>query len=139
MVPERPASPAASSSTAGPLTLLYLRKREHRGSHRAHHPGDAAAQFNEVLRNLDALLEQAARQHVARSRARDWRPLNFKLYVLDAAVLEALGSRWRSALAGRAPTLVLFGDLCRTRPTCSSKSKASSNGARRDERHQGFH
>jgi chorismate lyase/3-hydroxybenzoate synthase len=111
-----PRSPSFSRATlyqwAGRSTLFVSGTASIVG-HATLHPGNAVAQFEETLANLDALVRNATREHSPAS-AHAFTPKSFKLYVRDPQHLHTLGYRWRSALAEHAPTVVLVGDLCRS-------------------------
>jgi chorismate lyase/3-hydroxybenzoate synthase len=111
-----PRSPSFSRATlyhwAGRSTLFVSGTASIVG-HATLHPGDAVAQFEETLCNLDALVGHAAQEH-SLAGAAAFAPGSFKLYVRDPQHLQALGPLWRAALAERAPTAVLIGDLCRS-------------------------
>ncbi len=81
--------------------------------HATLHPGDVAAQFEETLCNLEALVAHAVREHYPGGSPDRFTARAFKLYIRNREQLAVLGARWRQALAARAPTVVLIGDLCR--------------------------
>lgn len=76
--------------------------------HESHHPDNTAAQLQETLANLAALLEAAGADP-----QRPWRADGVKAYLRRAGDLAAV----QAVLArhfGNAPLLVLQGDICRT-------------------------
>ncbi len=111
-----PRSPSFSRATLQHWhgrSMLFVSGTASIVGHATLHPGDAAAQFEETLRNLDVLVGHAARQHFPHPQGGFFRPRGFKLYVRDPRWLEAIEPRWRDALAAKAHTIVLIGDLCR--------------------------
>lgn len=112
-----PRSPSFSRATLQhwrDRAILFVSGTASIVGHATLHPGNAAAQFEETLCNLAALVEHAAQEHAASAHKPAFRPRSFKLYVRGRQDFAALGTRWREALAAHAPTFVLIGDLCRS-------------------------
>ena len=79
--------------------------------HATRHPHDAAAQLNETLANLQALLQSAAD---ADGRGRAWTPQTLKIYLRDAAHYEFARARLERVLPPGTPIVYLEGAICRT-------------------------
>ena len=106
-----PASPSFSRATIAPDDTLMISGTASIVGHASHHAGDAIAQLDETLRNLDALIEQAARQRpgVGQGLANDtW----LKIYVRDAAQLAIIDAHLRGKLPEIQATY-LAADICR--------------------------
>jgi chorismate lyase/3-hydroxybenzoate synthase len=80
--------------------------------HASHHPDDVDAQFEESLRNVDALLDRA-RVHAPALPDRFGAGSLLKAYVRREADLGRVASRLAEAGGGAAPSLVLHADVCR--------------------------
>jgi chorismate lyase/3-hydroxybenzoate synthase len=93
-------------------SLLYVSGTGSIVGHATLHAGDAAAQFDETLANLDALLQHTARQHFGQPVDRFER-LSGKLYVRDSDCLAAIGAERLASFEGRGPSGVLFAEFCR--------------------------
>ena len=106
-----PASPSFSRATIAPDATLMISGTASIVGHASHHIGDATAQLDETLRNLDALIGQAARQRpgVGHSLAND---THLKIYVRDAAQLAGIDEHLRSKLPDVRATY-LAADICR--------------------------
>lgn len=78
--------------------------------HATRHIGDAAAQLDEIVQNLRALLEQARAQSQLSGQ---WHAQALKLYVRDPAQALGLEARLRAALGDDVPLICLHGDICR--------------------------
>jgi chorismate lyase/3-hydroxybenzoate synthase len=79
--------------------------------HATRHPHDAAAQLNETLANLQALLQQAAETGGA---AHGWTPQTLKVYLRDPAHYEFARARLDRVLPAGTPIVCLEGAICRT-------------------------
>jgi chorismate lyase/3-hydroxybenzoate synthase len=82
--------------------------------HATQHPHNAAAQLDETLANLRALLQHAATTQL---RGRDggcWTAESLKLYLRDAADFEFARRRIEQSLGPSAPVLYLQGAVCRS-------------------------
>jgi chorismate lyase/3-hydroxybenzoate synthase len=77
------------------------------------HPHDAAAQMEEIAANIEALLDQAARIHLAGTGG-EWRADAIRLYVREARFADAACERLRCRLALPVPPNVLRGDISRS-------------------------
>lgn len=80
--------------------------------HATVHPGDSAAQLEETLANVEALLAHARASHLPEGGA--WAPQALRLYLRHRADLPLVRARLRQALGANAPVVVLEGDICRT-------------------------
>jgi chorismate lyase/3-hydroxybenzoate synthase len=111
-----PASPSFSRAILQhwrDRSLLYLSGTGSIVGHATVHVGDADGQFEEILRNIEALLEHAAKEHCGGQSPDSFRPVAPKLYVRDAEVWRAIERRWQSSALGGSRPLVLVADLCR--------------------------
>jgi chorismate lyase / 3-hydroxybenzoate synthase len=75
--------------------------------HESHHPDNTAAQLDETLANLRALLAAAGGDGA-------WRAAGLKAYLRRREDLPAVSAALARALGADAPLLVLQGDICRT-------------------------
>lgn len=110
-----PKSPSFSRATLQrwqDRSVLFVSGTASIVGHATIHPGDAAAQLEETLRNLDTLAQHAAQEHLPGGA--QFQPRAFKLYVRDEQWMREIEPRWREALEARAPTVVLIGELCRS-------------------------
>lgn len=107
-----PRSPSFSRATlkqwAGE-SHLYVSGTASIVGHESRHTGDAVAQLDEIHRNIEALLEQAA-PHLPGSSLH---PQQLKLYLRDRELLEPAQARARQLFGADTPLLVLEGDICR--------------------------
>lgn len=79
--------------------------------HATRHPHDCAAQLDETLANLEALLEHAGRTHLDGGR---WLPETLRLFLRSAADVPLVRAALEKALGRDAPVLCLEGDICRS-------------------------
>lgn len=77
--------------------------------HESHHPDNTAAQLQETLTNLRALLEAAA----GAEPRKPWRARSLKCYLRRPEDLPAVSAQLGREFGG-APLLVLQGDICRS-------------------------
>jgi chorismate lyase/3-hydroxybenzoate synthase len=106
-----PISPSFSRATRIGHTLLVSGTAAVVG-HETQHPGDAAAQLDEIAANLRALLDRAS-QDLGWFRGR-WHAQALRLYLRNEADAAALPDRLREALGeSGAPLAVLRGDISR--------------------------
>jgi len=106
-----PASPGFSRATIAPDDTLLISGTASILGHASHHVGDAAAQLDETLRNLEALIGQAAKQRpgVQSSLSSGTR---LKVYVRDTEQMEMIDRRLKAHLPDLAATY-LAADICR--------------------------
>jgi chorismate lyase/3-hydroxybenzoate synthase len=106
-----PSSPIFSRATIAPQGALLISGTASIIGHASHHIGDPTAQLDETLRNVDALIGQAARQR--NDLAASLRPTTcLKVYVRDASQLTQIDAHLRA----RHPditTVYLGADICR--------------------------
>ena len=93
-------------------SLLFVSGTASVVGHRTLHPGDARAQFEEILTNLRALLELARERHFDRELPGSFVPEGFKVYVRDRADFALVRELAQGSLHG-APVVILRGDICR--------------------------
>lgn len=110
-----PRSPSFSRATLkrwGAARHLYISGTASIVGHESRHCDDAAAQLDEILRNLDALLEAA--RGLEPQGIRSVRELSLlKVYLREAEQAAALRERLAERLGGLPPTLFLQGEVCR--------------------------
>jgi chorismate lyase/3-hydroxybenzoate synthase len=106
-----PSSPIFSRATLAPDDTLLISGTASILGHASHHIGDVTAQLDETLRNLEALIGQAARQRAGMKSvlASETR---LKVYVRDAAQLAIIDAHLRSRMPGVVATY-LGADICR--------------------------
>ncbi len=110
-----PRSPSFSRATLQhwrDASVLFVSGTASVVGHRTLHPGDARAQFDEILTNLRALLELAREKHFDRARAGAFAPAGFKVYVREPGDLALISELAHRSLSG-APVVILRGDICR--------------------------
>lgn len=106
-----PTSPGFSRATlAADHTLLISGTASILG-HASHHLGDATAQLDEILRNLDALIAQAAR-HRPELQTSLAPNTYLKVYIRDPAQLPIIEEHLRQRLPDTA-AMFLAADICR--------------------------
>jgi chorismate lyase/3-hydroxybenzoate synthase len=108
-----PRSPSFSRATlkAWPdQTHLYVSGTASIVGHETRHIGDVTAQLEETLLNIDALLDEARRQHPV---AATIRPALIKLYLRQPADRAFLVSRLRARFGADLPLYGLQADICR--------------------------
>jgi chorismate lyase/3-hydroxybenzoate synthase len=106
-----PISPSFSRATRIGHTLLVSGTAAVVG-HETQHPGDAAAQLDEIAANLRALLDRAS-QDLGWFKGR-WRAQALRLYLRNESDAAGLPDRLRAALGEPdAPLAVLRGDISR--------------------------
>jgi len=108
-----PAAPSFSRAMLIPGTALLISGTASIVGHASVHEGDAAAQLEETLDNLDTLLQRARAGGHASSAQLGPQSL-LKVYLrpgIDAAVIE---HRLRERLGRGVPTLILAADICRS-------------------------
>ena len=79
--------------------------------HVTRHPHDTAAQVDETMANLGALLAHGAREHLA---GRHWQAQTLRLFIRNKAELPQLRAHLGEILGPDAPLLMLEGDICRS-------------------------
>jgi chorismate lyase/3-hydroxybenzoate synthase len=108
-----PRSPSFSRATLarfGDVDHLLVSGTASVVGHATQHPNDPAAQLDETLANVEALLQHAAATHL---KGGAWVPETLRLFVRDPADLPMARRRLQRALGPDAPVLVLEGDICR--------------------------
>ena len=81
--------------------------------HESRHPGDVAAQLDETIDNLRALLTETLRQHAPGMNADSLKPESLRVYLRDAddlATVVAGLARWTEP---RQPALFVQAEICR--------------------------
>ncbi len=81
--------------------------------HESMHPGDVAGQFAEIVRNLEALLAQAARDEPALGEARVNDLAGCKIYLSPRADKRELLDAVRAHLGGHFEFRLFSGEMCR--------------------------
>jgi len=97
------------SESAG--TSLFVSGTASIVGHETIHPGDVAAQTQETLANISALLDEANR--VVRSPRYTLDRLKFKVYVRQPSDLHTIKSALAESLRTAAPIVYLQADVCR--------------------------
>lgn len=107
-----PVSPGFARATVAPDGTLLISGTASILGHASHHIGDVTAQLDETLRNLDALIAEAARHHPTLQAT--LAPQTFlKVYVRDQAQASALNAHLRTRLP-YAAAMFLAADVCRS-------------------------
>ena len=101
-------SRAALTDIGGPA--LFISGTASIVGHRSLHADDVAEQTREVLRNIEALLQQARAQGAPAWQLRD---LDCKVYLRHAADLDRVRHVFRQAVGTDARALYLHADICR--------------------------
>jgi chorismate lyase/3-hydroxybenzoate synthase len=110
-----PRSPSFSRATLRrwrDRTLLFISGTASVVGHASVHPDRPAAQLEETLRNIDALVAHAAERNFPDVRP-DFGPVLFTVYVRTPEIFEAVRDVVERRLRSRASTIVLQGDICR--------------------------
>lgn len=79
--------------------------------HVTRHPHDTAAQVDETMANLTALLAHGAQKHLA---GRHWQAQTMRLFIRHKGELAQLRAHLGEILGADAPLLLLEGDICRS-------------------------
>ena len=93
-------------------TMLMISGTASIVGHASQHAGSAAAQVDEILENLDALLTRA-HEHSPALPERFGPRTVIKAYVRDIDDLGVVESKLRAHLSPGVPCLILRGDVCR--------------------------
>lgn len=104
-----PVSPSFSRATVLLDGTLLISGTASIVGHASQHPNDVAAQLEETLRNLDALMAHA-RQHPTSDPADA--DLRFTVYVREHDHADLIATRIRTAFPG-APAIFVAADICR--------------------------
>ncbi len=111
-----PRSPSFARATLkhwGDRTFLYISGTASIVGHESRHVGDAQAQLQETLRNLEALLQSVANENRARfSGLHDL--THCKIYIRDPAHVGLVKRELDKRLSPEASRLYLQGDICRS-------------------------
>ena len=108
-----PRSPSFSRATwkAWPgETHLYVSGTASVVGHESIHAHDPVAQLDEVLRNIDALLDETRSRHALKKKPE---AVALKFYLRDAALWEQLAPRLHEAFGSTTPLYGLEADICR--------------------------
>lgn len=108
--PRSPSFSRATFARLGGVDHLLVSGTASVVGHATRHPDDSAAQLDETLANLDALLAHGGAVHLG---GRAWRPETLRLYVRDRADVPLVRDRLGRALGTEAPLILLEGDICR--------------------------
>lgn len=82
--------------------------------HATQHPGNPAAQLDETLANIQALLQHASRTHLGRDDGTCWSAQSLRVYLRDRRDYDFARARLEQALGRDAPVLYVEGAICRT-------------------------
>lgn len=108
--PRSPSFSRATFARFGNLDYLLVSGTASVVGHATQHPNDSAAQLDETLANLQALLRHAATAHL---NGASWVPETVRLFLRDPADLPLVQARLEAMLGNDAPVLFLEGDICR--------------------------
>jgi chorismate lyase/3-hydroxybenzoate synthase len=108
-----PAAPSFSRAMLTPHPMLLISGTASIAGHASLHPGDALAQLDETLANLDGLLRQA-HTHAGFGSARLGAESLVKVYLRNISDAAAMESRLRERLGHEVPLLILAADICRS-------------------------
>jgi enamine deaminase RidA (YjgF/YER057c/UK114 family) len=109
--PRSPTFARASLAAANGLPLLFVSGTASIVGHRTLHAGDARAQTEETLRNIEAVLAEARRATPACTLGLP--ELAYKVYVRDTADFAAVEASVRAQVGAHAPAVFLHADVCR--------------------------
>lgn len=109
--PRTPAFSRAAAVGREDGAMLFISGTASIVGHRSMHAGDPAAQTRETLRNIEALLEQAACSVTGGKLPLE--SLAYKVYVRDPRDLPLIRSQLRQAIGTDAAVLYLKADICR--------------------------
>ncbi len=109
--PRSPTFSRAAVAHTDTQPVLFISGTASVVGHRSLHEGDAVAQTQETLRNLQAVLDQAGQMEATR-----WQlpQLHYKVYVRHPADWPQIHAELRRAVGERAPVLALQADVCRS-------------------------
>jgi chorismate lyase/3-hydroxybenzoate synthase len=108
-----PAAPSFSRAMLTPHRMLLTSGTASIAGHASVHPGDAVAQLEETLANLDGLLRQA-HTRAGFGSARLGAESLVKVYLRNVTDASAIESRLRERLGQEVPFLILAADICRS-------------------------
>lgn len=108
--PRAPTFSRANLARIDGQSVLFISGTASIVGHQTQHAGDAAMQTRETLRNIEALLQQAARRGAAGLRLEH---LHYKVYVRHAHDLPLVRAELERAAGGGARVLYLQADVCR--------------------------
>jgi len=108
-----PAAPSFSRATVTAGQLLLISGTASIVGHTSMHAGDLAAQLDETLRNIDALLERSSAEHLIRSAALNRGSL-VKVYLRNASDAASVERELRRELGPSVSLLILAADICRS-------------------------
>ena len=108
-----PAAPSFSRAMLTPHPMLLISGTASIIGHASVHPGDAAAQLEETLANLEGLLRQA-RKRAGFGSARLGPESLVKVYLRNGTDAAAIEIRLREQLGQEVPFLILAADVCRS-------------------------
>jgi chorismate lyase/3-hydroxybenzoate synthase len=94
-------------------SLLFLSGTASVVGHMTQCSSDSRGQLEETLCNIETLLAHAVAQHFPGRHAGEFQPQTYKVYVRSLEVHGDIAAHLNRALAARAPTLVLQGEICR--------------------------
>jgi chorismate lyase/3-hydroxybenzoate synthase len=106
-----PTSPSFSRATIAPDDTLLISGTASILGHASHHIGDATAQLDETLRNLEALIGQAAKQGPGLNTGIAGQT-TLKVYVRDATQKQMIDEHLKSRIPDVSATY-LAADICR--------------------------
>jgi chorismate lyase/3-hydroxybenzoate synthase len=107
--PRGPTFARAAYVVWGGCEQLYISGTASIVGHESRHPGDAPAQLDETLRNLQSL--QRAAEDVAGTRT--WEQRLFKVYVRPGTSLHDTERRLRQTFGEDADVMVVEAEICR--------------------------
>jgi chorismate lyase / 3-hydroxybenzoate synthase len=108
-----PAAPSFSRAMLTPHPMLLISGTASIIGHVSVHPGDAAAQLEETLANLEGLLRQA-RTRAGFGSARLGPESLVKVYLRNGTDAAAIEIRLREQLGQEVPFVILAADVCRS-------------------------
>lgn len=108
-----PAAPSFSRAMLAPGPMLLVSGTASIVGHASAHPGDAVAQLDETLANLEALLERARAAGHAGAARLGARSL-LKVYLRTGVDADAVERRLRECLGTELRLLILEADICRS-------------------------
>lgn len=108
--PRAPTFSRANLACIAGQSALFISGTASIVGHQTLHHGDVAEQTREILRNIEAVLRQAATQGGEGLTLQD---LHYKVYVRHAADQPAIQAELQQVLGGEARALYLQADVCR--------------------------
>ena len=112
--PRSPSFSRATFTAANGVAKLLVSGTASVIGHATRHPGNAAAQLDETLANIRALLQHAATTHLGGGDGTRWSPQTLRVYLRDRRDYDFARARLEQVLGREAPVLYVEGAICRS-------------------------